>query len=247
MDTPVPADVFLFEAFWFDRRAGALFRREEGGALVPVAIGSRALAVLDTLVARQGDLVSKEEIMHAVWPETVVEDNNLTVQISALRRVLDQARAGGSCIQTIAGRGYRFLGRLARDGGDSRPRLSIVVLPFANLSNDPEQQYFADGITEDVTTDLSRISGMFVISRNTAFTYRNSCRTLISSAGANVRKSRVEPLAGVERRRWFDESNGCTGGLPTFDNPRGERQGCAHSRPSALTPERGGSRYCGTR
>jgi TolB-like protein/Tfp pilus assembly protein PilF len=53
------------------------------------------------------------------------------------------------------------------------PRLSIVVLPFANLSNDPEQQYFADGITEDLTTDLSRISGSLVISRNTAFTYRN--------------------------------------------------------------------------
>jgi len=53
------------------------------------------------------------------------------------------------------------------------PRLSIVVLPFANLSNDPEQQYFADGITEDLTTNLSRISGMFVISRNTAFTYRS--------------------------------------------------------------------------
>ena len=53
------------------------------------------------------------------------------------------------------------------------PRLSIVVLPFANLSSDPDQQYFADGITEDLTTDLSRIAGMFVISRNTAFTYRN--------------------------------------------------------------------------
>ncbi len=53
------------------------------------------------------------------------------------------------------------------------PRLSIVVLPFTNLSNDPEQQYFADGITEDLTTDLSRIADMFVISRNTAFTYRN--------------------------------------------------------------------------
>ena len=53
------------------------------------------------------------------------------------------------------------------------PRLSIVVLPFANLSNDPDQQYFADGITEDLTTDLSRIANMFVISRNTAFTYRN--------------------------------------------------------------------------
>src|SRR6266404_2356828 len=53
------------------------------------------------------------------------------------------------------------------------PRLSIVVLPFTNLTDDREQQYFAEGITEDLTTDLSRIAGMFVISRNTAFTYRN--------------------------------------------------------------------------
>jgi TolB-like protein len=58
----------------------------------------------------------------------------------------------------------------------SVPRLSIVVLPFANLSDDREQQYFADGITDDLTTDLSRIADMFVISRNTAFTYRNSSR-----------------------------------------------------------------------
>ena len=53
------------------------------------------------------------------------------------------------------------------------PGVSIVVLPFTNLSSDPEQQYFADGITEDLTTDLSRIAGVLVISRNTAFTYRN--------------------------------------------------------------------------
>jgi len=55
------------------------------------------------------------------------------------------------------------------------PRLSIVVLPFANLSNDPEQEYFADGITDDLTTDLSPISGSFVIARNTAITYKGKC------------------------------------------------------------------------
>src|ERR1700680_4484441 len=114
MDALVTVDVFLFEDFRFDRRAGGLFRRDDGGALVPVAIGSRALAVLDILIARQGDLISKEEIMQTVWPGTVVEDNNLTVQISALRRVLDQGRAEGSCIQTIAGRGYRFVAAVTR-------------------------------------------------------------------------------------------------------------------------------------
>jgi TolB-like protein/DNA-binding winged helix-turn-helix (wHTH) protein/Flp pilus assembly protein TadD len=250
MDAPVPANVLLFEGFSFDRRAGALFRRDEGGALVPVAVGSRALAVLDTLVARQGDLVSKEEIIDAVWPETVVEENNLTVQISALRRILDRGRTDGSCIQTVPGRGYRFVAPVVRtnspatpvavlpsgngvdehitvdepllsrlgvparpdepssqasrrrprrgviagvigallfvaaglagwhlrpSGSDQTrpvPRLSIVVLPFANLNNDPDQQYFPDGITEDLTTDLSRIA-RFVISRNTALIYRN--------------------------------------------------------------------------
>src|SRR5262249_30576084 len=62
---------------------------------------------------------------------------------------------------------------LASSQPSAASRLSIVVLPFANLSNDPEQQYFADGMTEDLTTDLSRLAGMLVISRNTAFTYRN--------------------------------------------------------------------------
>jgi TolB-like protein len=173
MDEGATADIFLFEDFRLDRRAGALFRRDDKGAAVPVAIGSRALAVLAILMARRGDLVPKNEIIQAVWPGTVVEDNNLTVQISALRRVLDQGRTGGSCVQTVPGRGYRFVGKAAREGGDARRRFSIVVLPFANLSDDREQQYFADGITDDVTTDLSRLADMFVISRNTSFTYRN--------------------------------------------------------------------------
>ena len=175
MDALVTVDVFLFEAFRFDRRAGGLFQRDGGGVLVPVAIGPRALAVLGILIARQGDLVSKEEIMQAVWPGTVVEDNNLTVQISALRRVLDQGRTEGSCIQTVVGLGYRFIAPVIRIEAGARPtpRLSIVVLPFTSLSDDREQQYFADGVTEDLTHDLSQIADSFVISRNTAFTYKN--------------------------------------------------------------------------
>jgi TolB-like protein/Tfp pilus assembly protein PilF len=176
MNAPVPADVCLFEAFRLDRRAGVLFRRDEGGALVPVAIGSRALAVLDALVAREGDLVSKEEIMDTVWPGTAVAENNLTVQISALRRVLDHGRAGGSCIQTIAGRGYRFIGAVNRAPPAATPSLpdkpSIAVLPFANMSDDPEQEYFSDGMVEEIITALSRIRWLFVIARNSSFTYK---------------------------------------------------------------------------
>ena len=252
MDALTADEVFLFEGFRLDRRAGGLFRADGNGVLVPMPIGSRALDLLILLVGRQGDLVSKDEIMTAIWPGTVVEDSNLPTQISTLRRVLDRGRSNGSCIQTVAGRGYRFVAAVTHhpareqssslNGGAGRaednaallpvpsipvaasrrrstagiaiaaavgvalvsagtawwlwptarplhtreiaspssmlqplvaPRLSIVVLPFANLSDDREQQYFADGITDDLTTDLSRISDMVVISRNTAFTYRN--------------------------------------------------------------------------
>jgi DNA-binding winged helix-turn-helix (wHTH) protein len=109
MDALASADILLFEEFRLDRRGGGLFRRDDSGAYGPVAIGSRALDVLGVLIARAGEVVSKDEIIAAVWPGLVVEDSNLTVQISALRRVLDQGRAQGSCIQTVPGRGYRFV------------------------------------------------------------------------------------------------------------------------------------------
>jgi DNA-binding winged helix-turn-helix (wHTH) protein len=234
---------FCFEDFRLDRHGGGLFRRDDCGVFVPVAIGSRALDLLSVLITRAGEVVSKDEIVAAVWPKVIVEDSNLTVQISALRRMIDHGRSGGSYIQTVPGRGYRFVAPVTRFVGEVRsvksvmdrgevhaadsaaepvtalpmsrqpiavsrrrrtvegaivaalaamlvlsvivwwfwptakvdqtsetaaadpirqppvaPRLSIVVLPFANLSNDADQQYFADGITEDLTTDLSQIS-----------------------------------------------------------------------------------------
>ena len=235
MDTLIAVDVFQFGNYRLDRRAGGLFRRDENGSFVPVAIGSRALDVISVLIERHGELVSKDEIMRAVWPDTVVEEGNLTVQISALRRVLDDPGADASCIQTVAGRGYRFVAPVTRIAAGSpasatakaaavvdipnaavegsalmrrrfprpaaallvligivavgwvgmllgehgwlrtdqaRPPLSIIVLPFANLNSDPEQDYFAEAITDDLTTDLSAISGSVVIAHSTAQSYR---------------------------------------------------------------------------
>ena len=182
------ADIFLFEESRLDRQGDGLSRRDQSGAFVPQSIGPRALDVLSVLVERPGELVTKEEIMAAVWRRSVVENANLTVQIAALRRVLDQRRPEGSCIQTVAARGYRFLVPVTRVEGAKpasmerpavsisqpgvAPRLSIVVLPFTDLSEGGGQQYFADGITDDLTTDLSRIAGSFVIARGTAFTYQ---------------------------------------------------------------------------
>ena len=174
MDAPATADVFLFEGFRLDRRG--LFRRDQNGAFIPVPIGSRALEVLHTLVERSGDLVSRDDILAAVWPGTVVEGSNLPVQIAALRRVLNEGRADGSCIQTIASRGYRFVTPVTRASAEAGLPLpdkpSIAVLPFANLSGDPEQEYFADGMVEEIITALSRITWLFVIARNSSFTYK---------------------------------------------------------------------------
>ena len=115
-----PSDIFQFQDFRLDRRGG-LFRRDDKGAFVPVAIGSRALDILCVLIERAGEIVSKDEIIAAVWPETVVEDSNLTVQISALRRVLDRGRANGSCIQTVPGRGYRFVAAVKHPNAEVLP------------------------------------------------------------------------------------------------------------------------------
>jgi adenylate cyclase len=174
MDAPATADVFLFEGFRLDR--SGLSRRDQNGAFVPIVIGSRALEVLHTLVERSGKLVSRDEILDAVWPGTVVEGSNLPVQIAALRRVLDKGRADGSCIQTIASRGYRFVAPVTRASPEAGPPLpdkpSIAVLPFTNLSGDPEQEYFADGMVEEIITALSRIRWLFVIARNSSFAYK---------------------------------------------------------------------------
>lgn len=176
--------IFLFEEFHLDRRG--LFRRDARGVLTAVAVGGRALDLLGVLVERHGEILSKSEIMAAVWPKAAVEEGNLTLQISALRRILDRGRPQISCIQTVARRGYRFTAAVTRVGAEAPqaaaallqggtgplPRMSIAVLPFANLSSDAEQEYFADGITGDLTTDLSRIAGSFVIACSTAFTYK---------------------------------------------------------------------------
>jgi TolB-like protein len=235
-----------FEGFRLDRRG--LFRLDQAGVAAPVAISPRALDLLSFLVRHNGELVSKDQIMQAVWPGTVVGEGNLTVQISALRRILDRNRKQGSCIQTIAGRGYRFVAPTQQTEADRhcailatseraarpRPRLSIVVLPFINLSDDREQQYFADAITEDVTTDLSRIPGMFVISRNTAFTYRNKTvdakqigRELrvsyvlegsVRRSGSHIRVNAQLIDAETAAHLWAERFDGDTGDLFALQN-----------------------------
>ena len=120
------SEIFLFGEFRLDRAGGGLFRRDAHGVFVPVAVGSRAVEILAALVERRGDIVSKEEIVDAGWPRTVVAEGNLFVQIAALRRILDGAQPGQSCIQTVIGRGYRFVAPVTRGEPASLPTSSSI-------------------------------------------------------------------------------------------------------------------------
>jgi DNA-binding winged helix-turn-helix (wHTH) protein/tetratricopeptide (TPR) repeat protein len=172
MDAHSSPDTLLFGLFRFDRRGG-LFRCTEDGRHLPVSIGARALAVFEALTERPGDLVTKDEIMSAAWPGTVVEEGNLTVQISTLRRVLDAGSEGGSCIQTLSGRGYRFVLPVTRPAGTQSDsalvhstavasaaepdrRQSVIILPFKNSSGDAAQDGLAADMTHEVTDRISR-------------------------------------------------------------------------------------------
>ncbi|MCW5659186.1 MAG: winged helix-turn-helix domain-containing protein [Burkholderiaceae bacterium] len=144
----------------------------------PVALGARAFDVLMALIEHRDRVMPKSELLDLVWPGFVVEEANLHVQVSMLRKLL-----GPQIIATVPGRGYRFVSTVttaatpqAERTADAYPALpdrpSIAVLPFANLSGDPEQEYFADGMVDDVLTALSHVRWLFVIARQSSFVYK---------------------------------------------------------------------------
>jgi DNA-binding winged helix-turn-helix (wHTH) protein/TolB-like protein/tetratricopeptide (TPR) repeat protein len=114
MDTLVDLPTYLFDDFLLDRDARALYRLSPQGERTAVPVGSRAFDILLLLIDRRGEFVSKREILETVWPNTAVEDSNLTVQMASLRRILDAGRTEGSCIQTVPGHGYRFVPNVTR-------------------------------------------------------------------------------------------------------------------------------------
>jgi len=174
---------YAFGPFRLDTAAEILYRGTE-----PVGVGQRAVALLGVLVERAGTPVTKEVLIEAAWPGLAVEESNLTVQIAALRRVFAQEPGGERWIETLPRRGYRFVGpvevddptadllaELAPEAESTMPlpdKPSIAVLPLENLSGDPEQEYFADGLAEDIITSLSKFHWFFVIARNSSFAYK---------------------------------------------------------------------------
>lgn len=148
----------------------------------PVPLRSRGSDILCVLAASPGMLVTKENLMDQVWPGLNVGENTIQVHVSALRKALGEDISGQRFIVTVSGRGYRFIAGAAERVHSAEPNAglglalpdkpSIAVMPFQNMSGDREQEYFADGIAEDIITALSRMQWLFVIARNSTFTYK---------------------------------------------------------------------------
>ncbi len=132
-----------------------------------VQLGGRAFDVLAVLAKADGEVVGKNAILDQVWPGMSVDENNLQVQVSALRKVL-----GEDCIVNVPGRGYRLSAPAAASPQAQTTRPTLAVLPFVNMSGDTGQDYLADALTEEITTALSRIRWFLVIARSSAFAYR---------------------------------------------------------------------------
>jgi TolB-like protein len=169
-------DLVSFGRFRLDLARRKLWRDQ-----TPMRLTTRALDILCVLVSAKGQVVTKDELMTRVWSGLVVEESNIHVHVSALRKTLEEGESGQTYIVTVTGRGYRFVGPESSTSGrttDIQPELllperpSIAVLPFTNLSGAPEQEYFADGIVEDIITALSHMRWLFVIARNSSFTYK---------------------------------------------------------------------------
>ncbi|OKO68295.1 winged helix-turn-helix domain-containing protein [Bradyrhizobium sp. AS23.2] len=168
---------FTFGPFVLDKQRGKLLR--EG---LPVAISSKGLRLLEALLGSPGRVLTKNELMQAAWGDAAIEESNLSVQIAALRKQLGPISEGGDWITTVPRVGYRFVGLQAKEPMENIAQATtlpaehrpwIAVLPFVNLSGEREQEYLADGITEDIITALTRFRWLFVIARNSSFAYKH--------------------------------------------------------------------------
>jgi TolB-like protein/Tfp pilus assembly protein PilF len=166
-------------------------RRELHRGAEPVAVEPQVFDLLIYLVQNRDRVVSKDDLIGAVWGGRAVSDSTLTSRINAARKALGDDGQRQQLIRTIARKGLRFVGevrtlpldldqtRLQADFHDAArsalslpDRPAIAVLPFVNMSGEPAQEYFSDGISEDIITALSKLRWFFVIARNSSFTYK---------------------------------------------------------------------------
>ena len=177
------SQIYEFADFRLDVSERRLLR---SGTTLPLT--EKVFETLCVLVRRGGNLVTKDELIEQVWPNAIVEENNLDKSISRLRKLLGEEKGTREFIETVRGHGYRFVAPVNRlgagsaevkAGGDSevsRPngiQASIAVLPFANMSADPENEYFGDGLAEELLNALAKIKDLKVAARTSSFSFKN--------------------------------------------------------------------------
>ena len=189
---------YEFGAYRLDTQSRMLFREGDRVALPP-----KVAELLIALVQAAGSVLTREELLRVLWPDTVVEEGSLTSHISLLRKALGERPMAQEFIETIPKRGYRFVApvkRLASVAHDSGvDRTMLVVLPFENLSAGERYDYFSDGLTEEMITELARLSPerLGVIARTSAMQFKLTTKS-IAQIGSELRVSHV--LEGSVRR-----------------------------------------------
>jgi TolB-like protein len=206
-----------------------------------VTLGARAFDVLQYLMQNADRVVSKEQLLDRVWAGTLVEESNLTVQIAGLRKAL-----GKEAIKTVPGVGYKFtLSTAADTPAPTTKQLdvptipSLAVLPFANLTGDDANAYMVDGIVNEITSALARVSSFFVISNTSTFTYRGKAVDLgevgrdlgvryilegsIQKAGDRLRIFTQLVEAKTARMIWHDKFDGSAGDIFDLQDAVAER------------------------
>ncbi|HKC63130.1 MAG TPA: tetratricopeptide repeat protein [Pyrinomonadaceae bacterium] len=179
-----------FQIYEFGR-----FRLDVGNRILlsgdrSIHLTEKVFNILLLLVERSGHLVTKEELMEQVWPDSVVEENNLTVSMSALRKALSERHEESRYIETVSKRGYRFIAAVQKtiDPGIVSDRqqesethsplgaatTTLAVLPLLNVSDDPNLEYLSDGITESIINALSKLPQLKVLARSTMFRYKHA-------------------------------------------------------------------------
>ena len=172
---------YLFEEYAFDTD-----RRELHRGTDVVSITPQVFDLLDYLIRNRERVVSKDDLINAIWNGRSVSDAALTTRLNAARGAIGDSGEEQRFIKTLPRKGFRFVGQVreAREVAGPNPgdapesalalpdKPSIAVLPFENMSGDPEQEYFADGMVEEIITALSRFKWLFVIARNSSFTFK---------------------------------------------------------------------------
>lgn len=177
---------YFFEDFALDPE-----RRELRRGANLIAAEPQVFDLLEYLIRHRERVVSKDDLLAAIWHGRIVSDSALTTRINSARAAIGDSGDSQRLIKTLRGKGFRFVGTVREEERSaaispaigsiepSRPQPSlseqpsIAVLPFMNMSGDPEQDYFADGMTEEIITALARFKNLFVIASNSSFTYRN--------------------------------------------------------------------------